>query len=165
MKKSRRKTKNGQIKNAETSVSIEMHQDKNVFYDNDRLALMFPSYSLASSNLQASLNTISSLIIATDSAFAFTALAFKAENIFSGFILLYVISSILYLYIIFSNLKLKIELTKLINNKSYDIKTIFKKFEDCHKLNFWFAIIIFILSITMIIIYGELISKYIPQKL
>jgi len=107
MKKSRRKSKNRQIKNAEASISMEINKDKNDFSDNDRLTSMFPFYSLAISNLQTSLNTISSLIIATDSAFAFTALAFNAVNIFSTFILLYVISSMLYLYIIFSNYKLK----------------------------------------------------------
>lgn len=165
MKKFRRKNKNRQIKNAETSMNIEMNQDKNDFSDNDRLTLMFPSYSLASSNLQASLNTISSLIIATDSAFAFTALAFNIENMFSLFILLYIVTSIFYLYIIFSNLKMKKDLMKVMENKNYNIKDVFKKFEDCHKINFMFAIAIFILSIIMIMISGELIAKYIPQKL
>lgn len=165
MRKSHSKSKNRQIKNAEISINMEMKKDKNDFSDNDRLTSMFPSYSLASSNLQTSLNTISSLIIATDSAFAFTALAFNAVNIFSTFILLYVISSMLYLYIIFSNYKLKKEIEDIIENKDKIVKDVFKKFKNCHKFNLIIAIVIFALSIAMIIISGEMISKYIPQKI
>ncbi len=165
MKKSHKRNKKRPIKNAETSMNMEMNQDKNNFSENDKLTLMFPSYSLASSNLQTSLNTISSLIIATDSAFAFTALAFNVVNMFSLFILLYVISSILYLYIIFSNFKLKKDIVKIINNKNHNIKDVFKNFEYCHKLNIIIAITIFALSIVMIMASGELISRHIPQKI
>ena len=165
MKKNRRKNKNGQEKNTVVPALPEgLYEDKkHICHTNS--SLMISAYSLVNSNFHSSLNTIASVILMTDSAFAFTAITLNIVNIFSSFMFIYALSLSFYILSIVSNLKSKNTIAKYIIEGNDDISFIIGEIEISHKYNFRFIGFFVLFSCIFIILISEQLSNYISTKL
>lgn len=165
MKKNRRKNKNGQEKNTVVPALPDgLYEDKkHIGHTNS--SLMLSAYSLVNSNFHSSLNTIASVILMTDSAFAFTAITLNVVNIFSYFMSIYALSLSFYILSVVSNLKSKNTIAKYIIEGNDDISFIIGEIESSHKYNFRFIGIFILFSCVFLLLISDQISSYILKKL
>lgn len=165
MKKNRRKNKNGQEKNTVVPAPPDDLYENKKHIGHTNSSLMISSYSLINSNFHSSLNTIASVTLVTDSAFAFTAITLNVVNIFSSFMSIYALSISFYILSIISNLKSKKNIAKYIREERADVSLIIDEIESSHKYNFRFIGGFVLFSWVFILLISDQLSNHIPTKL
>lgn len=165
MKKSRKKNRTRNAENTVASALQSNSYESKQYIGNKNISLVISAYSFVNSNFHSSLNTLSSVILMTESAFAFTAIALNIINIFSSLMSIYALSLTLYIISVVSNFESKRAIVKYIREKTDDIDLIIDKIENAHKHNSFFIGTFVLFSFIFIILISDQISKYMTIKL
>ena len=77
-----------------------INSDHETYNSSKNLTMLISLYTLTSSRFNSSINTVTSLLVAADMAFTFTALSMDMNILFSALMFMYILSIIFYIFII-----------------------------------------------------------------
>ena len=98
-----------------------INSDHETHNSSENLNMLISLYTLTSSRFNSSINTVTSLLVAADTAFTFTALSMDMNVLFSALIFMYILSIIFYIFIICIYLNCKKYIEKAICNDCKNI--------------------------------------------
>lgn len=134
-----------------------INSDHETYNSSKNLTMLISLYTLTSSRFNSSINTVTSLLVAADTAFTFTALSMDMNILFSALMFMYILSIIFYIFIICMYLNCKKYIEKAICNDGKNIIDIISDLKKNDTYILVIATMMAVSSIGMFVLLSEII--------